>query len=92
MNVSQCEQLDAFLAGGLSDVEASDFEAHLADCPVCGRQLDQQRRIDHLLAQEPGQLEPMPLGLVDRVELRIREGNRRRLFRLASGLSAAALL
>jgi len=92
MNVSQCEQLDAYLDGWLSDVEASDFEAHLADCPACGRQLDQQRRIDHLLARGAGQLERMPHGLVDRIELQIRLVGRRRLVRLAGGLSAAAVL
>lgn len=92
MNASRCDQLDDYLAGWLSDTEASDFEAHLADCSVCRRQLDQQRRIDSLLAQAPGRLEALPHGLVDRIESRVRHSNRRRVFRLAWGLSAAVVM
>jgi len=92
MNASQCDQLDDYLAGWLSDTEASGFEAHLADCSVCRRQLDQQRRIDGLLAQAAGRLEPVPHGLVDRFELQVRCFNRRRMVRTACGLSAAVAM
>jgi len=92
VNASQCDQLDDYLAGWLSDTEASDFESHLADCSVCRRQLEQQRRIDGLLAQAPGRLEPVPYGLVHRLESQIRCSNRRRMIRTAWGLSAAAAI
>ena len=92
MNASQCDQLDDYLAGWLSDTEASGFEAHLADCSVCRRQLDQQRRIDGLLAQAAGRLEPVPHGLVDRLESQIRHFNRRQRVRTAWGLSAAVAM
>ncbi|MBC8875093.1 MAG: zf-HC2 domain-containing protein [Planctomycetes bacterium] len=92
MNASRCDQLDDYFAGWLSETEASDFEAHLADCAVCRRQLDQQRRIDGLLAQAAGRLEPVPHGLVDRLESQIRCFSRRRTVRTAWGLSAAAAM
>jgi hypothetical protein len=92
MTASRCDQLDDYLAGWLSDTETSNFEAHLADCSVCRRQLDQQRRIDGLLAQAPGRLEPVPHGLVDRIELHIQRSNRRRMVRTTWGLSAAVAM
>lgn len=92
MNASQCDQLDDYLAGWLSDTEAADFEVHLTDCSACRRQLDQQRRIDGLLAQAVGRLEPVPHGLVDRLESQVRHFNRRRMVRAAWGLSAAVAM
>ena len=91
MNTSRCDQFDGYLAGWLSDAEVSEFEAHLAGCPACRRQLDQQGRIDSLLAQVAGCLEPDPPHLVDRIEAQIQLLKRRRTIRLAWGLSAAAV-
>jgi anti-sigma factor RsiW len=90
MNASRCDQLDDYLAGWLSDADASGFEAHLADCPVCRRQLDQQGQIDRLLAKVTEQLEHVPHGLVDRIESQIRVFKRRRMVQLAVGISAVS--
>ena len=91
MSVPECNRLDDYLLGGLPDDEAAAFEAHLADCPACREELQQQRRIDRLLAQGTGQLEPVPASLIDRIEEQYHRSHRRRVARWAWGLSAAAV-
>jgi len=86
-----CNRLDDYLLGGLPDDEAAGFEAHLADCPVCREELQQQRRIDRLLAAATGQLEPVPASLTGRIEEQYHRSRRRRVARWAWGLSAAAV-
>ena len=90
MNPCPCDDLDGYLADWLSEDERARFEAHLADCPACGWGLQQQRRIDGLLARAAAQAEPVPPALVDRIEGQIRSLRRRRAVRWAFGLSAAA--
>ncbi len=89
MNPCPCDDLDGYLAGWLPEDERTRFEAHLADCPTCGLGLQQQRRIDRLLAGAAACAEPAPPALVDRIEGRIRSCRRRRAARRALGLSAA---
>ncbi len=92
MNVPQCDHLDEYLAGGLSDHEAAVFEAHLADCAGCRGELERQKQIERLLVQAVRQLEPVPVSLIERVERQARPSRRRRAARLAWSLSAAAAL
>lgn len=92
MSISECERLDDYLLGGLSENESARFEAHLAGCAACRDELQRQRQIDRLLAQGTGQLEPVPSSLIDRIEEQYCRSRRRRVVRLACCLSAAALL
>jgi anti-sigma factor RsiW len=91
MSVPECDRLDEYLLGGLSGGEAAGFEAHLAGCPACREELRQQQRIDRLLWQETGQLEPVPSSLIDRIDQQWRRSQCRRVARWACGLSAAGL-
>jgi anti-sigma factor RsiW len=91
MSVPECNRLDDYLLGGLPDDEAAGFEAHLADCPACREELQQQRRIHRLLTAGARQLEPVPASLIGRIEAQYHRSHRRRVARWAWGLSAAAL-
>ncbi len=92
MNTSSCEQLDDYLFDWLSEIQRSEFEAHLAGCDQCRRNVEQQRRIDHLLARAVERLEPVPLSLIDSVETRIHSFRRRRAMQLAWGVSTGIVL
>ena len=89
MNRSPCDDLDGYLAGWLSEDERAQFEAHLAHCPACRLGLRQQQEIDRLLAGAAACAEPVPPGLVGRIEGRLRSWRRRRVGRWALGLSIA---
>jgi anti-sigma factor RsiW len=89
MNPCPCDDLDGYLAGWLSQAETARYEDHLTGCPACRLGLRQQRRIDRLLARAAACAEPIPAGLLDRIEGRIRSMRRRRVARCALGLSAA---
>ncbi len=92
MNESQCDRLDDFLGGWLSAEEAARFEAHLSDCPVCRQEIEQQRRIDRLLAQAATHALPVPSSLAGRIEQQARRSTGRRAAWLACCISAAAVL
>ena len=91
MSISECDRLDDYLVGGLSEDETAGFEAHLAGCPACRAELRRQQQIDGLLAQATRRLEPVPSSLIDRIEQQVRRSRRRRVVHWAWGLSAAAL-
>ena len=91
MSIPECDRLDDYLLDGLSAEEASAFEAHLSGCSTCRDELEHQRRIDRLLAQGTGRFEAVPRWLIGRIEGRIHRSARRRVVRMACGLSAAAL-
>lgn len=91
MSVPECDRLDDYSLGGLSDEATAGFEAHLAGCPACRDELRRQQQIDGLLARATGQLEPVPSSLIDRIEQQVRRSRRRRVVHWAWGLSAAAL-
>lgn len=90
MDVSECDRLDDYLAGGLREEERAGFQAHLAGCPACRREIEQQREVHLLLARATRQLEPAPAPLIDRIEGQVRRSDRRRAVRWSLGLSAAA--
>lgn len=89
MNSAECDCLDGYLSGWLSGDEAARFRAHLAECPDCTRKIDDERRIDRLLAQGAAKLQPVPPALIGRIEDEIRSMRRRRVIRWAFGLSTA---
>lgn len=91
MSIPECDRLDDYLLDGLSEEEASAFEAHVSGCSACRDELEHQRRIDRLLAQGTGRFEAVPRRLIDRIEGRVRRSARRRAVRMACGLSVAAL-
>ena len=92
MNNTSCDQLDDYLADSLADGERARFEAHLANCPVCRKEVEHQRIIDRLLVQGTEQFDPVPPSLVDFIESAIQSRQRLRMVRLAWGLSTAAAI
>ena len=92
MNSSPCDPLDGYLADWLSETQRAAYEAHLANCQTCRRQIDLQRHIDRLLAQGVEQLEPLPPSLIDSAEAQIRLLQHRRTVRRVCGLTAAAVV
>src|SRR6185312_8016710 len=66
MNEHPLEQIDAFIAGGLTDRERAEFEAHVAHCPACATALAEAKDMDAAVKQlfafaHPG------LGFEDRI-------------------------
>ena len=91
MTTHQCGQFDDYVAGILPDAEQAGFEQHLQTCPDCRRSLSSQSYVDRLLDRAADLAEPLPSGLADRVEARIRRHvRRRRMCVAAAALSAAA--
>jgi len=91
MSHRECDQLEAYLARGLGLDEAAAFAGHLPRCPACRHEVEEQTRIDRLLREAVGRLDPLPAGLLAKVEGRIARHRRRRLA-WAGGLCAAALV
>jgi anti-sigma factor RsiW len=92
MNFAECEHLDAYVGGWLSDDRTVAFEAHLNDCAACREEIRRQRRIDRLLREGTRQLEPIPSALVDRIEGQLGVIRRRRAVGAAGGTACAAAL
>jgi anti-sigma factor RsiW len=88
---SDCEKLDAYLAGDLSGSELVRFESHVAECTACRKAIDEQQWIEDLL-QSPAriQLERTPATILDSVHVSLAQ--RRRVLQAACGLAAAAVL
>jgi anti-sigma factor RsiW len=90
---ADCDQLDPYLLELLDSAERAAFEAHLAGCPVCRRDLQVQRNIDRLLAragqEDAGPAPPIALRFEQRLRAR-RVRTWRRAGALAAGLLAAA--
>ena len=51
MNEHPLEQIDAFIAGGLTDPERAEFEAHVANCPTCAAALAEAKDMDAAVNQ-----------------------------------------
>ncbi|HEX5229641.1 MAG TPA: DUF4349 domain-containing protein, partial [Bryobacteraceae bacterium] len=51
MNEHPLEQIDAFIAGGLTDRERVEFEAHVANCPTCAAALAEAKDMDAAVNQ-----------------------------------------
>lgn len=91
MNTSPCDLLDGFLGKWLTEPERAEFQAHLADCPGCRVRIEEQERVNRLLAEAMRQFAPVPPGLVRRVERRLNRVRRRQLIGW-TGAAAAVLL
>ncbi len=89
---TECNNIEAYLAGDLQVEQAVDFEDHLPQCDACRETIDQQRWIDGLLRSPLRlQVEPTPVDLI--VATRRAHSRRRQSVRLAAcGLAAAVLI
>ena len=87
-----CEHRDGYLGRWLTETERVEFEAHLADCSDCRHLIQENERLDSLLARANAALLPVPAGLLDRIDGRIRQARRRRVFAWTTGLAAAGIL
>ncbi len=62
---TECNNIEAYLAGDLQVEQAVDFEDHLPQCDACRETIDQQRWIDGLLRSPLRlQVEPTPVDLI----------------------------
>jgi anti-sigma factor RsiW len=88
---TDCDQLDPYLLELLDSAERAAFEAHLAGCPACRRDLAVQRNLDRLLAragqEDSGPAPPVALRFEQRLRAR-----RRRIWRGAGALAAGLLV
>jgi hypothetical protein len=88
----ECEDLDAFLADGLSPHDRVRYERHLAACETCREAANQQHWID-LLLSSPERLELERVSPALRSSVRVSIASRVRQARLvACGLAGAAAL
>jgi|SRR3954451_14255166 hypothetical protein len=88
---NECEQLDAYFAGGLRAADLQRFEHHLLTCDSCGDAIREQHWIDELLQSRiRSQFEPTPDRLTSLSQARAGERNRR-IQLVACGLAASLL-
>jgi hypothetical protein len=90
----------SYVLGALSAEEKQAFEAHLAECPACEREVQEFAGLPDLLGRLPeeelaatlGNAPPMPPSLMPRLEFAVRRERRSRRWRgVAAGLVAACL-
>ena len=86
MNTPLCQSLDDYLAHDLTTEQRERFVAHLAVCPDCCRVVTEQQRVDALLIAASA---PVPAGLSERVQRRMRLARRRRVATAAMTLAAS---
>lgn len=91
MFASPCDNLDGYLDDTLGDGKRQDFEAHLAFCVDCQREVQLQQQIVSRLASA-AQLEPVPRSLIDTIEQRIDATTRRHWFNQIGIASAATII
>jgi hypothetical protein len=92
MRSSTCQLRDGYLGKWLTSKERVDFEGHLAHCPDCQPIVQEQRQLDDLLARANVAIVPVPAGLIDEIDRRLRRARRRRMAAWAPGLAAAGIL
>jgi hypothetical protein len=91
-NTATCENRDGYLGKWLAKDERRMFEAHLADCPDCRHRVQEDERLDSLLARANVELMPVPASLLDQIDRRLRQARRQRISAWTSGLAAAGIL
>jgi anti-sigma factor RsiW len=85
-----CDKLDDYLLGDLSDVDARRFEAHLGECNECREAVEEQQWIDGLLqSSAAASLEAAPPTIAESLQRSV-AGRRRASLYVAFCLAAAA--
>lgn len=84
-----CDLLDGYLGEWLSGEEQAQFAAHLEQCAACRQSVAEEQRLNALLVQAI-ETEPLPAGLIERIEKKLNRPQRRRLAMWVAGISAAA--
>src|ERR1700732_3273191 len=92
MSASPCDAIDGYLGKWLTEPERVAFAAHLEGCPQCQKAMGEQQAITRLLAMALTSEAPVPAGLSERVEKRMRSARRRRLAGQLAGLAGLAAL
>src|SRR5690349_13149934 len=93
MTLHPLDQIDVYLAGGLSDSERVEFESHIAGCATCAAALKEASDMDATVNQLFSAVRPVP-GFEDRLIQRLKQiPGRRRLIhpivkRIAIGVAA----
>lgn len=87
------DDVSAYLIGSLRDAERDAFEAHLAGCEACTRELRELEHLPGLLALVPpeGASGPPPSVLEGLLETVRRRETRRRTWLAGAGIAAATL-
>jgi hypothetical protein len=83
---SLCGLRDGYVGRWLDAAQRQQFEAHLRDCGPCRQALAEQDYLGRLLREA---VDPVPAGLVKRVESRLRRARRHRAVARCAGLAAA---
>jgi anti-sigma factor RsiW len=92
MKETTCDQMDGYLGKWLSEDERSRFEAHLSNCPECRQFVEEEQRLESLLAQANTACVPVPPALIGRIDQRLRQARRQRVAAWTTGLAAAGVL
>ncbi len=87
MNKTGCRQLDDYQNGDLDAAGVTAFEAHLAACEECRRNVELDGRLNGLLASARPVAPPL---LTARIEREVRRERRFQLLRRAALLATAA--
>ena len=90
MSSSACQLLDGYLGHWLSDAEERNFLNHLSTCSECQQIVQDQERLNRAFTRATEALNPLPPGLVSRINLGLVQARRRLVRRTA--LVAAALV
>jgi hypothetical protein len=75
MRTPACEYLEDYLDHDLAGVELSRFVDHLPECSTCRLAIADHERLENLII-DAARLEPIPAGLVARIETRTRLARR----------------
>jgi hypothetical protein len=92
MRASNCERIDGYLGKWLCEEEVIQFKAHLANCADCRQVVEEQQRLESLLARANTECVPVLPALSDRIEQRLRQARRRRAAGWTTSLAAAGIL
>lgn len=86
---SSCEQLDAYLAGELTESDRAAFEVHLARCSECAEAVASEQRLNDLLVKAVSRTSTDRDALVRGIEKRIHRTRQIEAVKWASGIALA---